>query len=72
MYIYIYAVGFKAGPMFPFYTLKIGPFIFSRITFSLQKEEVSLTPPPKKKTQFYKLTFGPIMLRNMLGPVFNL
>ena len=25
-----------------------------------------------KKTQFYKLKTGPIMLRNMLGPVFNL
>ena len=25
-----------------------------------------------KKTHFYKLKIGPIMLRNMLGPVFNL
>ena len=26
----------------------------------------------QKKTHFYKLKTGPIMLRNILGPVFNL
>ena len=51
--------------------------IFLKISFSLQKEE-DLRPkkPPQKnnnkKMQIYVLTTGPILLRNMLGPVFNL
>ena len=46
-YIYIYAVKLKTGPRFPFfYKLKTGPsflffcFLFSKISFSLQKEEI--------------------------------
>ena len=45
IHIYIYAVKLKAGPRFPFYKLKTGPFfcffcfLFSKISFSLQKED---------------------------------
>ena len=53
--------------------------LFTEISFYLQKEEdlskTSKTNNQTKqlnKTQFYKLKIGPIMLRNMLGPVFKL
>ena len=48
--------------------------LFSKISFSLQKEEAfwKTSKKQQKNTHFYKLKTGPIMLRNMLGPVFNL
>ena len=61
----------------PFLKLKTGPFffvfLFSKISFSLQKEEDFEKQAKKKqqKKQFLKLKTGPIMLRNILGPVFN-
>ena len=63
--------------MFAFYKLKNGPFgggfLFLKITFSLQKEEKfrKLSKQNNKKTHFYKLKIGPIMLRNILGPALN-
>ena len=65
----------------PFYKLKAGPifFIFSFCYF--QKSHFPLErrgclknkqKQQPKKTHFYKLKTGPIMLRNILGPVFNL
>ena len=45
-----------------------------KISFFLQKEEDFLKNKPTKitkKTQFLKLKTGPLMLRNMLGPIFN-
>ena len=64
----------------PFYRLKIGPLFWFVCCFLFQK---SHSPCRKKmifekqattttKTYFYKLEFGAIMLRNILGPVFNL
>ena len=73
------AVKLKSGPFFAF--LKVTGqmfclffvFWFSKISFSLHKEEdFSKTCKNNPKKHFYKLKTGPIMLRNMLGPIFNL
>ena len=66
----------------PFYKLKTGPslffFLFSFFIFKnlilLAERRGFLKNKPKKqpKKHFYKLKIGPIMLRNILGPVFNL
>ena len=60
----------KSGPIFLFFW----GFYFSKISFSLQKEEDFWKTRQKKqpkKTQFLKLKSGPIMLRNIIGPLFN-
>ena len=44
-------------------------FLLSKISLSLQKEEDIQN---NKKALFYAIKTGPIMLRNMLGPTFNL
>ena len=72
------AVKLKAGP-FSFHKLKSGPFVFCFFAFYFQK---SHSPCRKKRhfekqakineKHFYKLKTGPIMVRNILGPVFNL
>ena len=77
----IYAVKLKTGPRFALFKVKnwsiffvFFVFLFSKISFSLQKEEDFWKTSQKKqqkKTQFLKLKTGPIMLRNILGPVFN-
>ena len=60
------------------YVLKIGPFLFSKIAFSLQKEEEYSKQTNKQeqkitqKTQLYVLEIDPILLRSILGPAFNL
>ena len=65
----------------PFLKLKTGPidfliFYFWKSHSPLQKEEDFWTKKTSKTTtttkiQFLKLKTGPIMLRNILGPVFN-
>ena len=65
----------------PFLVLKTGPiffcfvFLFLKISFSLQKEEdfskKTKKKTPKKKDPFLALKTGPILLRNIIGPVFN-
>ena len=79
--LYIYAVELKTGPIFALFEVKnwsiflgfLVFFLFLKISFSLQKEEDFWKTSKKttKKTQFLKLKTGPIMLRNILGPVFN-
>ena len=56
--IYIYAVKLKSGPIFALFKVKSGPicfvcfaFLFSRISFSLQKEEEFWKTNPKKTTK---------------------
>ena len=79
IYIYIYAVELKAGPICAILVLKAGPnflffcvFLFLKISFSLQKEEnLSKKEKETKNDPFLALTTGPILLRNILGPVFN-
>ena len=59
----------KTGQLFCFFV-----FLFLKISFSLQKEEdFSKKEEEKetKKTTFLALKTGPILLRNILGPVFN-
>ena len=50
-------------------------FLFLKISFSLQKEEDFSKKKRRKrnknKTTFLALKAGPILLRNILGPVFN-
>ena len=67
--------------MLPFYKLKAGPIVLFFFAFYFQKYH---SPCRKKmifenkqnttttKTHFYKLKTGPIMLRNIFGPIFNL
>ena len=70
----------KGGPIFALFKVKkwsiflfLFFLLFSKILFSLQKEEDLWKTSPKttKKTQFVKLKSGPIMLRNIIGPLFN-
>ena len=65
----------------PFYKLKTGPsflfffcFYFQKSHSPCRKKRIFEKQAKKttKKTHFYKLKTGPIMLRNILGPVFNL
>ena len=71
----MYAVELKTGPIFAFSSvMKTGPiFLFVKISFSLQKEEDLSKKRRKrnKKTTFLAFKTGPILLRNILGPVFN-
>ena len=47
-------------------------FYFSKISFSLQKQEdFWKTRQKQQKTQILKLKSGPITLRNIIGPLFN-
>ena len=60
----------KTGPIFLFFLF----FLFLKISFSLQKEEdfsKKEEKQKKKQTTFLALKTGPILLRNILGPVFN-
>ena len=79
IYLYIYAVELKTGPRFPFYKLETGhvfPFFFfifkNRILPAERRGSLKNKQKQPKKTHCYKLKTGPIMLRNILGPVFNL
>ena len=59
----------KTGPFFCFFCF----FLFLKISFSLQQEEdfSKKRRKGKQKKTFLALTTGPILLRNILGPVFN-
>ena len=77
------AVELFSGPRFAFLCVNTGPFfvslccfVFKNLVFLAEtrdkKKRPKKTPPHPKKKQFYVLKFGPAMLRNILGPVFNL
>ena len=76
----MHAVKLKTGPRFPFYKLKTGPFVlfvfafFQKSHSPCRKKRIfeKQAKNNQKKTHLYKLKTGPIMLRNILGPVFNL
>ena len=57
--------------------LKTGPFLFLFLNLILPAERRGFLKKKNKqksqqtKTQLLKLKIGPIMLRNILGPVFN-
>ena len=76
IYIYIYLVKLKIGPIF---ALKIGPFfcfwggggIFENPILPAERRGFLKNKQKTTKKQFFKLKIGPIMLRNILGPVFN-
>ena len=61
----------KAGPRITLFCVKTGPicliFLFLRISFTLQKEQDFFKY--KSKNEKVVLKTGPILLRNMLGPV---
>ena len=78
MYIHrhIYAVKLKIGPLFAIFKSKSGPFfvfLFWKFYSPCRKKRIfeKQAKQQQKKTQFLKLKTGPIMLRNILGPVFN-
>ena len=71
--MYTYTVELKSGPTFAFLVLKAGPsfFLFLKISVSLQKEEDKKRRKNKNNNPILALKTGPIMLRNILGPIFN-
>ena len=83
IYIYIYAVKLKSGPIFALFKVKkwSNVFVFFVFFFFFQKSrspcrkkrifEKQAQKTTTKKTQFLKLKSGPIMLRNIIGPLFN-
>ena len=76
IYIYIYAVKLKIGPIVALFKVKnwsIFLFFFfeNRIPPAERRGFWKTSKKDNKKTQFLKLKTGPIMLRNILGPVFN-
>ena len=71
----MHAVELKTGPIVAFFVLKNWSkfFCFLKISLSLQKEE-DFKKKKKKETKndpILVLKTGPILLRNILGPVFN-
>ena len=81
IYIYIYVVKFKSGPIFALFKVKkwsnffvfFFVFIFQQSRSPCRKKRIFEKQAKKttKKTQFLKLKSGPIMLRNIIGPLFN-
>ena len=79
IYIYMHAVELKTGPMFAFSSVKnwsiflfFFVFLVLKISFSLQKEIFQKKKKKKQKQDpFLALKTGPILLHNILGPVFN-
>ena len=82
IYIYIYAVKLKSGPIFALFKVKKWSNLFVFFVFFVFKNLVLpaerrgfLKNKPKKKQQkkntIFKLKSGPIMLRNIIGPLFN-
>ena len=83
IYIYIYAVKLKSGPRFAFLKVKTGPiccfcfllFIFEHLILPTERRgflKKNKQTKTTKETHVYKLKTGPIMLHNILGPIFNL
>ena len=76
--IYIYAVKLRTGPIFALFKVKnwssFSFWFFLKISFSLQTEDGFWKQAKNKKkthTHLLKLKTGPIMLHNILGPIFN-
>ena len=84
IYIYIYAVKLKTGPRFALFKVKNWSiflvffflvfffFIFENLILPAERRgflKKNKQKQQQKKTQFLKLKTGPIMLRNILGPV---
>ena len=77
MYIYIYVVKLKSGPKFALFKVKkwsnfLVSFFCFRISRSpCRKKRILKNNPPPPKKKLLKLKSGPIMLRNIIGPLFN-
>ena len=82
IYIYIYAVELKTGPIFAFSSVKNWSnffvffcfFVFENLILPAERRGFFKKKRRKrepKKTTFLALKTGPILLRNILGPVFN-
>ena len=79
MLIQIFAVKLKSGPIFALFKVKkwsnlfvLGVFIFQKSRSPCRKKMIfEKHAKNNKKTQFLKLKSGPIMLRNIIGPLFN-
>ena len=74
----MHAVELKAGPRFALFCVNnwsefLFFCVFLKISFSLQKEDdfskSKAPPPPKKNDPKVVLKTGPILLRNILGPI---
>ena len=63
----------KTGPCWSIFFLFFFVFLFLKISFSLQKEEDFSKTWRKRNKQYPSLALkiGPILLRNILGPVFT-
>ena len=79
IHIYIYAVKLKTSPIFALFKVKnwsicfVFFFIFENLILPAERKSFfeNKQKQQQTKTQFLKLKTGPIMLRNILGPVFN-
>ena len=82
MYIYIYicicAVKLKTGPIFALFKAKNWSIflfflflIFENLILPAERRGFLKNKQKQQKKHILKLKTGPIMLRNMLGPVFN-
>ena len=74
-YMYMCAVKLKIGPLFAFFEVKhwsmFCVFLFLKISLSLRKEELK-KHKKNNKHNCQSEKNGPILLRSILGPVFNL
>ena len=75
--IYIYAVELKTGPIFAFSSVKnwsifFGFFVFLKSHSPCRKKRITKKKTKRTKNDpFLALKTGPILLRNIIGPVFN-
>ena len=70
IYIYTHAVEFKTGPIFALFCVKNWSKLFFR-KFHSPCRKKSIQKNTKNNDPILVLKIGPIMLRNMLEPVFN-
>ena len=78
-HIYIYAVELKTGASFAFFSVKKWSmffvffvfFVFENLVLPAERRGFKKEKKKQKNDPFLVLKTGPILLRNILGPVFN-
>ena len=76
MYIYIYAVELKAGPIFAFFSVKNWSifclvFCFENLALPAERRGIFKKKEEKRNNKWpiSSVKTGPILLRNILGPI---